>query len=132
VINFFSSAVTFLSLRRTADEGGLPTVGITRLVLVAGTVFDVDATEASLSFEDSPGDALRFLRFLRGLPFNFGAENQRQTRRLGFIQILRLGQLTEPSFYLVATCERAFVSRLCPDLDARLKVNACQRYIRDV
>jgi hypothetical protein len=80
VINFFSSAVTFLSLRRTADEGGLPTVGITRLVLVAGTVFDVDATEASLSFEDSPGDALRFLRFLRGLPFNLGAGNQRGTR----------------------------------------------------
>jgi len=80
VINFFSSALVFLSLRRTADEGGLPTVGITRLVLVvAGVLFDVDATEASLSFEDSPGEALRFLRFLRGLPFNFGAESRRET-----------------------------------------------------
>lgn len=77
-MNFFSSALIFLSLRRTAvDEGGLPTIGITRLVLVvaAGVLFDVDATEASLSFDDSPGDALRFLRFLRGLPFNFGAES---------------------------------------------------------
>lgn len=50
-------------------------MGITRLVLVfAGVLLDVDATEASLSFEDSPGEALRFLRFRRGLPFNFGAE----------------------------------------------------------
>lgn len=55
-------------------------MGITRLVLVVtGVLFDVDATEASLSFEDSPGEALRFLRFLRGLPFNFGAENHRET-----------------------------------------------------
>lgn len=35
---------------------------------------DVDATDASLSLLDSPGDALRFLRFLLGLPFNFGAK----------------------------------------------------------
>lgn len=50
-------------------------MGITKLVLVfAGVLLDVDATEASLSFEDSPGEALRFLRFRRGLPFNFGAE----------------------------------------------------------
>jgi len=78
VINFFSSALVFLSLRRIPDEGGLPTVGITRLLLViADVLFDVDATEASLSFEDSPGEALRFLRFLRGLPFSFGAENQK-------------------------------------------------------
>jgi hypothetical protein len=33
-----------------------------------------EATEASLSLLDSPGDTLRFLRFLRGRPFNFGAE----------------------------------------------------------
>lgn len=70
--------MVFLSLRRTAEEGGLPTVGITRLVLVfAGVLLDVDATEASLSFEDSPGETLRFLRFRRGLPFNFGAEKHR-------------------------------------------------------
>ena len=75
-MNFFSSALVFLSLRRIPDEGGLPTVGITRLV-IADVLFDVDATEASLSFEDSPGEALRFLRFLRGLPFNFGAENHK-------------------------------------------------------
>lgn len=75
MINFFSSALVFLSLRRTADEGGRPTVGITRLLLVvAGVLFDVEATDASLSLEDSPGEALRFLRFLRGLPFSFGAE----------------------------------------------------------
>lgn len=74
VMNFFSSALVFLSLRRTADEGGLPIVGITRLVL-ADMLFEVEATEASLSLLDSPGDALRFLRFLRGLPFSFGAAN---------------------------------------------------------
>lgn len=34
-----------------------------------------EATEASLSLLDSPGETLRFFRFLRGLPFNFGAEN---------------------------------------------------------
>ena len=32
-----------------------------------------EATEASLSLLDSPGDTLRFLRFLRGRPFSFGA-----------------------------------------------------------
>lgn len=90
MINFFSSALVFLSLRRIAeDEGGLPTVGITRLVLVVADVvlFDVDATEASLSFEDSPGEALRFLRFLRGLPFNFGAEKPRDISSLVIIEI---------------------------------------------
>lgn len=50
-------------------------MGITRLLVpvVAGVLFDVEATDASLSFDDSPGEALRFLRFLRGLPFSFGA-----------------------------------------------------------
>lgn len=79
VMNFFSSALVFRSLRRTADEGGLPTVGITRLVF-ADVLLDVDATEASLSLLDSPGEALRFLRFLRGLPFNFGAANANSRR----------------------------------------------------
>lgn len=72
-MNFFSSALVFRSLRRTTDEGGLPTLGTITFEL-AGALFDVDATEASLSLLDSPGDALRFLRFLLGLPFNFGAE----------------------------------------------------------
>lgn len=73
VRNFFSSAVVFRSLRRTTDEGGLPTLGTTTFEL-AGALFEVDATDASLSLLDSPGDALRFLRFLLGLPFNFGAK----------------------------------------------------------
>lgn len=77
-MNFFSSALVFLSLRRTTDDGGLPTFDTKLPVAFDVALFDVDATEASLSLLDSPGDALRFLRFLLGRPFNLGAGNDRK------------------------------------------------------
>jgi hypothetical protein len=38
----------------------------------------VDNEDSSDSDSEPPGDKLRFLRFLRGRPFKFGAETQRK------------------------------------------------------
>lgn len=77
------------------------------MLVFAGVLLDVDATEASLSFEDSPGEALRFLRFRRGLPFNFGAEKTR-TNMLNHqdspISFLRSEICVSNAAFFVYTC----------------------------
>lgn len=78
-MNLFSSPLAFLSLLRTPDKGGRRPGTI-----LAETVFEVEATEASLSLLDSPGDVLRFFRFLLGLPFNFGAGRESKTNQDNF------------------------------------------------
>lgn len=72
--NFFSSTLIFRSLRRTPEEDDLLIKEFEEETLDVDATTD-EATEASLSLLDSPGETLRFFRFLRGLPFNFGAEN---------------------------------------------------------
>lgn len=74
--NLFSSALTLRSLRRTKDAAdGLPEDWPDDELEPLDVEAAADeATEASLSLLDSPaGDTLRFLRFLRGRPFSFGA-----------------------------------------------------------
>lgn len=95
--NFFSSALGFRSTRfaaAAAIAAALGRPGVPKELLELDCPDDDDeplemdaaadeATDASLSLLDSPGETLRFLRFLRGRPLSFGAEkrNQLDTRK---------------------------------------------------